>query len=46
MQFRLLSAWDAYATGDLTTSGLVKKVSIIYDHRVHREEQQEEEDGV
>jgi len=31
---------------DLTTSGLLKKVSVIYGHRVLREEQQQEEDDV
>jgi len=29
---------------DLTTSGLLKKVSVIYGHRVLREEQEEEDD--
>jgi len=31
---------------DLTTSGLLKKVSVIYGHQILREEQQEEEDVV
>ncbi|WAR31060.1 hypothetical protein MAR_033602 [Mya arenaria] len=44
MQSRLFSAWDAYTAGDISTSGLLKKVSVIYGHRVLRTEKVEDED--
>ncbi|WAR17486.1 hypothetical protein MAR_032080 [Mya arenaria] len=44
MQSGLFSAWDAYTAGDISTSGLLKKVSVIYGHRVLRTEEVEDED--
>ncbi|WAR17490.1 hypothetical protein MAR_032084 [Mya arenaria] len=43
MQSGLFSAWDAYTAGDISTSGLLKKVSVIYGHRVLRTEEVEDE---
>ena len=42
----LFVAWDAYSAGDLTTSGLLKKVTVVYGHRNLRAGQQYEEDDV
>ena len=46
LQSRLFVAWDAYSAGDLTTSGLLKKVTVVYGHRNRRAGQQYEEDDV
>ncbi|WAR07137.1 hypothetical protein MAR_017095 [Mya arenaria] len=44
MQWRLFSAWDAYTASDISISGLLKKVSVIYGHRVLRTEEVEDDD--
>ncbi|WAR16480.1 hypothetical protein MAR_031074 [Mya arenaria] len=36
--------WDSYSSGDLSTSGLLKKVSVIFGHRVFRTSDEDEED--
>lgn len=42
-QARLFAAWDSYRSGEISTTGLLKKVSNIYTPRLKRHEEDEED---